>query len=174
MYIRSRTVEGARALVRRLGSQVGFPVIAVENNQALTEATYVITASNARLPLFERDAIRRDTVVLHLGGNETPGSFIRLALEQGTVICDDMHAVCHRGSQSLSLYFRERGLTLSGEAAKYQIRDLWSLPAPGKVDYRRPALVTCVGLPVLDLYLTQHVFETSREQGDLTRARALT
>lgn len=170
VYVKSRSPEGAENLTRAYHN-LPFPVVAARDMDRLGACAYVITASNAAAPVFDANALAHDALVLHLGGDETPGAYIRRTLEQGTVFCDDVDAVCHRASQSVSLYFKSRGLKLSEQAPKYQIGNLWSLSRNPRVAFRKPALVTCVGLPVLDLYVAQHVFE-GRQQQEVSTAGA--
>jgi alanine dehydrogenase len=169
LYVMSRTPDSARRFAESLGARVSFPVVASEGAE-LGAAEYVITASNAREPLFAADALADGAVVLHLGGDETPAGFIRRALERGSVFCDDVHSVSHRNSQSLALYFSRAGRRLEDEAARYQVLNLWDALRQPRSLHRLPALVTCVGLPVLDLYLVQRVFELARGRSEARAA----
>lgn len=162
LYVRSRTPAGAEALVATFTARTSFPLVAAPTLDALPDCTLIITASNANAPLFEPWQVGDDTVVLHLGGDETPDELIRYILEAGTVICDDIETVAHRRSQSLPLFFLRTGRSLDAMADAYQVRNLWQI-LDENTPYRMPALVTCVGLPVLDLYLAQHVYETARD-----------
>ncbi|RQR79244.1 ornithine cyclodeaminase [Burkholderia sp. Bp9012] len=166
LYVKSHEMERAEAFARDAATRVSYPVVAVERLDRLSFCEFVVTASNAASPLFAAEDIGRDAVVLHLGGNETPASWIRHVLETGTVICDDVQTVAHRHSQSLALYFSAQGRSLEDSALPYQILDLWQILDDPTFNGRRPALVTCVGMPVLDLYLAQYAYE----QNDLTLA----
>lgn len=162
LYIRSRTQASTDAFVARLAPQVSFPLVAAPTLDALPDCTLIVTASNANAPLFEAWQVGDASIVLHLGGDETPDELIRYILEAGTVICDDIDTVAHRRSQSLPLFFARTGRSLESMANAYQVRNLWQI-LDEDTPYRLPALVTCVGLPVLDLYLAQHVYETARD-----------
>jgi Predicted ornithine cyclodeaminase, mu-crystallin homolog len=159
VYIRSRTEESSRRLSRSLKDKVPFPLIAVAGNERAVECRLVITASNANAPVFEVDDLAPDVVLLHLGGDECPAAFIRQALRRGTVVCDDIHIVATRGSQSLPLYFTRRGSNLEDAASLFGISNLAIIRAAQSCDYPSPVFVTCVGIPMLDLYLAQHVYE---------------
>ncbi|WJS05492.1 ornithine cyclodeaminase [Roseibium aggregatum] len=158
IYVKTRSGESAAKLAAQF-AHLPFKIVASAEAAELKTCNLVITASNAAKPLFDADQLSHDVVVLHLGGLETPDRFIRRALEAGTVFCDDTEAVCHRGSQSLAHYFKSRGQSLLEEAPKFQIGNLWTLPRTPEVRYRKPVLITCVGLPVLDLFVAQRVFE---------------
>ncbi len=162
LYVRSRTQASAEAFVAGLTPHVSFPLVAAPTLDPLPDCALIITASNASAPLFEAWQVGDASVVLHLGGDETPNELIRYILEAGTVICDDIETVAHRRSQSLPLFFLRTGRSLEAMADAYQARNLWQI-LDDDTPYRLPALVTCVGLPVLDLYLAQHVYETARD-----------
>lgn len=123
------------------------------------QADLVITATNAGSPIMSADMLHKDVAVLHLGGDELPVAFIEQALARGTVICDDVDSVCHRNSQSLPLYFSRQNLRLSDLAGLFKVRSLHEHTLRGEPARARPALMTCVGLPVLDLYLAQWLYE---------------
>ncbi|VBD50735.1 ornithine cyclodeaminase [Burkholderia pseudomallei] len=162
LYIRSRTQASAEAFVAQLAPHVSFALVAAPTLDALPDCTLIVTASNANAPLFEAWQVGDASIILHLGGDETPDELIRYTLEAGTVICDDIDTVAHRRSQSLPLFFARTGRSLEAMANAYQVRNLWQI-MDENTPYRLPALVTCVGLPVLDLYLAQHVYETARD-----------
>ena len=122
-------------------------------------ADLVITATNAGTPVVAPEMLGEDVVVLHLGGDELPAGFIERTLEHGSVVCDDVATVCHRNSQSLALYFSRQGRRLEDLANLYGVRNLHELAGASPVPLRHPALFTCVGLPVLDLYLAQWLYE---------------
>ncbi|MFE0753199.1 hypothetical protein ACFW16_04545 [Inquilinus sp. NPDC058860] len=160
VYVKSRTPERAAAFAAEQSARTAFPVIAVADEGRLPACRLVVTASNAREPVFDAASIGPEAVVLHLGGDETPPALIRSMLESGTVMCDDVHSVSHRNSQSLALYFSRSGRSLEAEAGRYQILSAWQAMAGQGAAWRRPALLTCVGLPVLDLYVAQSIHET--------------
>ncbi|CAM8820009.1 ornithine cyclodeaminase [Burkholderia pseudomallei] len=162
LYVRSRTHASAKAFVAALTPRASFPLVVARTLDALPDCMLIITASNADAPLFDAWRVGDDATVLHLGGDETPDELIRYILEVGTVVCDDIDTVAHRRSQSLPLFFLRTGRSLDAMAEAYQVRNLWQI-LDEDTPYRMPALVTCVGLPVLDLYLAQHVYETARD-----------
>lgn len=97
---------------------------------------------------------------------------IERTLDTGTVLCDDVHAVDQRNSQSLALYFSRKNRSLASEAERFRIRNISQALASPPVPLRGPALVTCVGLPALDLYVAQSLYEQEIGQGALAGATA--
>lgn len=156
--VRSRTAQAAEALARDFEDRAPFQVKAVTDNAELSDATFVITATNARGPVFGDDELNPAAVTLHLGGDEVPAATLQRVLRRGRVACDDIKTVSRRNSQSLALHFSRQGMTLE---AVGPLLGILELSAPGKwvLDPREPLSITCVGLPMLDLYTVQAVYE---------------
>ena len=161
IYLKARRLERANALQASLSMTLPFDVVAVEDNSFLAEADFVITATNADRPVFSDQELKRDACLLHLGGDEVPVETLRRVLRQGLVGCDDLATVSRRNSQSLALQFSKAGASLEALGPHLGILELsktseWDLQ-PGM-----PLSVTCVGLPVLDLYVVAALFRKYR------------
>ncbi|MBB3594809.1 alanine dehydrogenase [Rhizobium sp. BK529] len=158
IFIRSRRIENARALAIALSGETTIPLRCVEDNNAMRDCALVVTATNARGPVFGDEELAEDATTLHLGGDEAPADYLRRALRSGLVICDDLQTVSRRNSQSIALHFSRQGLSLEAVGPLIGIRSLcqmgdWSVDAEG------PTCITCVGLPVLDLFVAQASYE---------------
>lgn len=158
IYVRSRSGISAHQLVERQRQLLGVPLEAVADNQKLRECRFVITASNASAPVFDIAHICPNAVVLHLGGDETPASYIQNVLRSGLALCDDISMVSRRNSQSLALYFSRMGSTLEQLGPVLGVSNLKDCCDASGVS-ERPILITCVGLPMLDLYVAAQVYE---------------
>lgn len=158
IYVRSRSGISARQLVKRQGQPLGIQLEAVAANQKLRGCRFVITASNASAPVFDIAEICPDAVVLHLGGDETPAGYIKNALRSGLALCDDISMVSRRNSQSLPLYFSRMGSTLEQLGPVLGVSNLKDFRGASGVS-EGPILITCVGLPMLDLYVAAQVYE---------------
>ncbi|TBZ41303.1 ornithine cyclodeaminase [Rhizobium leguminosarum] len=158
IFIRSRSVQGVEKLISDLTDQTSFRLHAVSDNKRMKECAVVITATNARQPLFEDEELDTGAVTLHLGGDEVPETYLQRALKSGTVVCDDIKTVCRRNSQSIALYFSRRALSLEEIGPLLGVREL-SAPADWIRQEGTPVCVTCVGLPMLDLYAAQAIYE---------------
>ncbi len=157
ILVRSRRLDNAERFAAAAARRTGLEVRAISPADE-APADMIITATNAAAPIIPVEALVGDVVVLHLGGDELPAPFIERALGNGTVVCDDVSSVCHRNSQSLALFFSRQGVRLSDLAGLFRIRSLHEAMTATSL-LRRPVLVTCVGLPVLDLYLAQWLYE---------------
>lgn len=154
IFIRSRLPENAIRFVDATAPSTPITLIPAEDNASLAECAFVITATNAREPVFEDHELARDVATLHLGGDEVPGAYLKRALRTGTVICDDLKTVSRRNSQSVSLYFSRKGLSLETTGPLLGIGEL-SAPTGWQDSRPGPVCVTCVGLPMLDLYAAE-------------------
>ncbi|AJD42408.1 ornithine cyclodeaminase [Rhizobium sp. SEMIA 4085] len=159
IYVRSRSRASAQRLVEKHGPTAGVPLETASDNRKLRDCRFVITASNASVPVFAAQDIFANAVLLHLGGDETPVDHIQTVLRSGLAICDDVSMVSRRNSQSLALYFSRMGATLEQLGPFLGVMGFKDLPVGGDVP-DRPILITCVGLPMLDLYVAAHVYET--------------
>lgn len=158
IFVRSRFLESAARFVEAAAPTTPIALVPVVDNAALAECALVVTATNARDPIFEDRELARDAATLHLGGDEVPEAYLMRALRTGTVICDDLKTVSRRNSQSVSLYFSRRGLSLETAGPLLGIGEFsavagWQHSRPG------PVCVTCVGLPMLDLYVAEATWE---------------
>ncbi|OHV77208.1 hypothetical protein [Rhizobium sp. LCM 4573] len=159
IYVRSRSGISAHQLVERQGKALGIRLEAVADNKKLCDCRLVITASNADAPVFETTEIYPNAIVLHLGGDETSASYIQNVLRSGIALCDDISMVSRRNSQSLALYFSRMGSTLEQVGPMLGVSNLADFRDASAAS-ERPILITCVGLPMLDLYVAAQVYET--------------
>ena len=158
VFVRSRTVEGAEALVHAIDGRTPFRLESVTDNRKLADCSFVITASNARGPVFEDHELNPAAVTLHLGGDEVPAACLQRVLRRGRVACDDIKTVSRRNSQSLALHFSRQGLSLEAVGPILGILEL-SAPGDWVLEPGEPVSITCVGLPMLDLYAVQAAYE---------------
>ncbi|WMT92562.1 ornithine cyclodeaminase [Pelagibacterium sp. H642] len=162
VWVKTQSLGTAQAFVRSL-AHTDLPLMAVGDNARLAEADLVVTASNAKSPVFSANQPNARAVVLHLGGDETPASYLTQMLRHGTLVCDDVAMVSQRNSQSLSLLFSARGTSLETQGPLLGIAGLADL-VEGSVPIERPVHITCVGLPSLDLYVAAYLYEALRAQ----------
>lgn len=160
VFIRSRSVDTAVQLAAKLSARVTFPLVAVDDNAELRSCDLVITASNAKQPVFEDAEANPQAVTLHLGGDETPPQYIQRVLKTGRVLCDDLGMVSRRNSQSLALYFSKGQSTLEMLGPLLGVTSFSDLSDEVQKRPHEPLHMTCVGLPMLDLYVAKYVYET--------------
>lgn len=169
IFVRSRTYEGAASMVAHTQPQTTIPLIPVADNSRLCDCAFVVTASNARQPVLEDRELAADAVTLHLGGDEVPQAYLQRALRTGTLVCDSLAMVSHRRSQSLALHFWRNGLSLETAGPLLGVHELsttqdWYSKPDG------PVCITCVGLPMLDLYVAQATYEKYQKARDTIAA----
>ncbi|HEX6102341.1 MAG TPA: ornithine cyclodeaminase [Alphaproteobacteria bacterium] len=151
----SRHHASAAALVERLRGSVSIELAAAQDRGALAEADLLITATTARGPVVAAEEIPPGITTLLLGGDELPGSYIEAVLADGLVYCDSVASVAHRNVQSLSLHFSRRGESM----AAAPIRSLAQEMVHPAWEAGRPVHVSCIGLPALDLYVTEYLYD---------------
>lgn len=158
IVVRGRSRQGLEALLADVRDRTKIPVTPASDNARLSSCRVVITATNARSPVFDDSDLHPNAITLHLGGDEAPVEYLQRALRTGLVVCDDIQTVSRRNSQSLALHFSRRRLLLEQVGPLIGIREL-SRPGEWDVGSDCPICVTCVGLPTLDLYVAQASYE---------------
>jgi alanine dehydrogenase len=158
VFVRGRSDAALDKLISDFAGRTSFKLKPVLDNSSLSHCDVVITATNARTPLFEDDELDPGAITIHLGGNEAPEAYLQRALRTGLVVCDDIKTVSRRNSQSIALHFSKRTLSLEEIGPLIGIREL-SAPIAFEIDPTAPVCVTCVGLPMLDLYVAQATYE---------------
>ena len=145
----------AKMLCERLRGKVDVELTAARNRRLLREADLLVTATTARNPVVTHEEIPAGITTLLLGGDELPEPYIEAVLADGLVYCDSIASVAHRNVQSLALYHSRRGQPLTGAPVRSlgqeMIHPAWE---PG-----RPVHVSCIGLPALDLYVTEYLYD---------------
>lgn len=157
VFVRTRSATSAQLFAQSL-THLPFIVTPVTDNSALADVDLVITASNAHSPVFASGELKRSAVVVHLGGDETPASCLELMRENGLLACDDIAMVSARKTSSLAQLCRARHGSVKTLAPHWGIKSLAGI-IKGETKPFRPAHITCVGLPSLDLYVAQHVYQ---------------
>ncbi|MBP1852815.1 ornithine cyclodeaminase [Rhizobium halophytocola] len=165
VFVRSRSLETAKLVSHDLSGKLGLPIEAVEDNAMLARCEMVVTATNAAAPVFAEGQLHPGALTLHLGGDEVPETYLRRMLREGRVVCDSLHLVSKRNSQSLALYFSRMGRSLEEIGPLIGVRELVS-PEPPDLAPDEPVCVTCVGLPMLDLFAAEATFSKYRRQLD--------
>jgi alanine dehydrogenase len=157
VFVRARRLDSARKLSASIPGSCPFDVIPVEDNRDLAEADFIVTATNSDHPLFSDEDVRADACFLHLGGDEVPEATLRRILRKGHLGCDDLSTVSRRGSQSLALMFSRQGSSLEALGTHLGIAEL-SKTADWAFEPGTPVSFTCVGLPMLDLYVAAALY----------------
>ena len=150
-----RDPNRAQALCDRLRGKTTLELVAARDRRPLAEADLLITATTARNPVVTFEEIPHGITTLLLGGDEFPESYIEAVLTDGLIYCDSITSVAHRNVQSLALYHSRRGRALTDAAIRSlgqeMIHPAWE---PGRAVH-----VSCIGLPALDLYVTEFLYD---------------
>jgi alanine dehydrogenase len=163
VHVKGRSPSSGEAMIADCAGSCDFAMKREDDLTVMRECDMIVTATNAARPIFQASDVGPHTVVAHFGGDETPAEFVANVLANGTIMCDDAASVGRRNSQSLALYFSRQGRSLANEAGALGIVDIDPAMRLPDAAMHSPALVTCVGLPMLDLYLAQRLYESSCE-----------
>jgi alanine dehydrogenase len=142
-------------LCERLRGKVAVELAPGRSRRQLREADLLITATTARNPVVTPEEIPPGITTLLLGGDELPEAYIAAVLSDGLVYCDSITSVAHRNVQSLALYHSRRGQALTASP----VRSLGQEMIHPAWEAGRPVHVSCIGLPALDLYVTEYLYD---------------
>ncbi len=151
----ARRPDRAQALAERLRNTIAVELVAARDRRPLAEADLLITATTARSPVVAAEEIPPGITTLLLGGDEFPETYIEATLAEGLVYCDGIAAVAHRNVQSLALYYSRRGAALT----EAPVRSLGQEMIHPAWEAGRAVHVSCIGLPALDLYVTEYLYD---------------
>jgi alanine dehydrogenase len=151
----ARDPNRAQILCERLRGKITVELAAARDRRPLGDADLLITATTARNPVVSFEEIPPGITTLLLGGDEFPEGYIEAVLAEGLVYCDSIASVAHRNVQSLALYHSRRGTSLADapirSLGQEMIHPAWE---PGRAVH-----VSCIGLPALDLYVTEYLYD---------------
>lgn len=162
----SRNGISNQAMVEKLGSRVGFRLDAVHDRSILPKATFVITATNAGMPVFESHEIARNAVTLSLGIDDMPADYFDVLLaEGGLLVGDDLVAMEARNVDPLSLYYSRRGMKLTEHGRADGVKGYTEVLCDTALmkeleDWKGPATFMPVGLASLDIAVAAKIYET--------------
>ena len=106
-YVASRTPESEKRFIDRMKEkypEVRFIGCNSDCSQAACNSDIVVTAVSCQKPLLRADAVRPGTYYCHVGGWEDE---YEVPLKASKIVCDDWHALKHRGSPTLARMYRK-------------------------------------------------------------------
>jgi len=171
LRVYSRTPANRERFVSEMNERTSMQIKASSStDEAVKGADYVITATTALNPLVTDCQLKKNVVVLLLGGDEVGREFMKRAHDYGMIFCDDWRLVEHRNVQSLPFLYHEakRGEHSNFRMDESRINDIWKV-IDGQIDlrYRNPecVFINCVGLPDLDLKVAQRMYDLAVSRG---------
>ncbi len=148
--------------VDRMRKKIGIKILSVSSvEEAVSNADYVITATNALNPVVNDPSLKEKSTVLLLGGDEVGMQFLYRCYYHGLLVCDDWELVKHRNVQSLPyLYNKDKQLK------EEKIIELWQL-ITGKISPTnyKCACINCVGIPALDIKVANRIYNMAIQKG---------
>jgi alanine dehydrogenase len=148
--------------VVRMQEKIGIKILGVSSvAEAVSNADYVITATNALNPVVDDPLLKEKSTVLLLGGDEIGTQFLYRCYHRGLLVCDDWELVKHRNCQSLPYFFNQ-----DKQLKEKKIIELWQL-ITGKISPTNYAsvCVNCVGVPALDIKVASKMYNMAIQTG---------
>ncbi|MCJ9670358.1 MULTISPECIES: hypothetical protein [unclassified Neorhizobium] len=166
------TGPSADRLVQELKADLGrLPIASTTTKDLLAEADLVVTVTGASVnrssinssdeALFELADLKSDAATTSLGIETYSDEYLWEVLESGTPVVDHIILVGTRGVDCLPRFFAKQGMDFLKEAGAHGVLNMFELNPGQKRD--GPIHMEAVGMPILDAYVTEHVFHKLAE-----------
>lgn len=151
-------------LVAELQPNLQTRLVAVADKTLLSQADFVIAATNTRAPVVTVEELGSNTRTLGLGVDEFPASYFdELIARKGPMVVDDIDAVESRNRDAVAYYYSRKGQRLSEEGRKDGVQnyaDVFKNSAVmAKLEEVGPAHMCAVGLASIDIKVASHIYE---------------
>lgn len=164
VYVVNRSVERAQEFARKL-ARSGLKAIVATAREACEHADIIITATSARAPLLDPDAVRPGTHISCMGADavgkqELPPELLRDAL----LFCDEIDQSLRIGEfQHVAEAVRSGSL-----AAPRNLGDVLAGRQPHRVDDASITIFDSSGLALQDLFLADCLLYEAQQRGLLS------
>lgn len=148
-YVASRTPESEKRFIdcmKEKHPEVRFIGCNSDCSQAACNSDIVVTAVSCQKPLLRADAVRPGTYYCHVGGWEDE---YEVPLKASKIVCDDWHALKHRGSPTLARMYRKGFLKDTDIYAN--LAEIVDGTKPGRENEQEITYFNSIGLSFIDV-----------------------
>lgn len=158
--VSGRTASHADALAGALRSEgIDAESLGSDMATAVRGADTVVTAISGQAPMLKADWIDGGALYCHVGGWEDECAVVKKA---DAIVCDNWHALKHRGSPTLARMYME-GL-LGDEDVNADLHEVVTGGKPGRVSDDHFIYFNAIGLSFADVCVAAWLLERARAQ----------
>lgn len=159
--VSGRTVAHANALAEQLRSE-GIAAISFGSDMAMAVrgADTVVTAISGQEPVLKAGWLEDGALYCHVGGWEDEYA---VAQKADLIVCDNWHALKHRGSPTIARMYKE-GL-LSDKDVYADLHEVVMGKKPGRTDDGQLIYFNAIGLSFADVCVAAWLMERAEAQG---------
>lgn len=159
--VSGRTASHADALARALCSEgVDAVSLGFDMERAVRGADTVVTAISGQAPVLKADWIEGGALYCHVGGWEDEYA---VAKKTDAIVCDNWHALKHRGSPTLARMYME-GL-LGDEDVNADLHEVVTGGKPGRVSDDQFIYFNAIGLSFADVCVASWLLDRAKALG---------
>lgn len=159
--VSGRTASHADALARALCSEgVDAVSLGFDMERAVRGADTVVTAISGQAPVLKADWIEGGALYCHVGGWEDEYA---VAKKADAIVCDNWHALKHRGSPTLARMYME-GL-LGDEDVNADLHEVVTGGKPGRVSDDQFIYFNAIGLSFADVCVASWLLDRAKALG---------
>lgn len=155
--VASRTSESEKKFIDEMSvlyPDVKFVPCNSDYRKASLDADVIVTAVSCQEPLLKADTIKPGTYYCHVGGWEDEYD---VPLKADKIVCDDWHALKHRGSPTIArLYVEGR---LRDEDIHGNVSDLVTGRIPGRENDEEFTYFNAIGLSFVDVAVARAFYK---------------
>ena len=166
-YVASRTPESEKRFIDRMKEkypEVRFIGCNSDCSQAACNSDIVVTAVSCQKPLLRADAVRPGTYYCHVGGWEDE---YEVPLKASKIVCDDWHALKHRGSPTLARMYR-KGI-LKDTDIYANLAEIVDETKPGRENEQEITYFNSIGLSFIDVGIAYDFYKKVSRQDQFGR-----
>ncbi len=159
--VSGRTASHADSLAEALRSE-GIEASSFGSDMAgaVRRADTVVTAISGQEPVLKADWLEGGALYCHVGGWEDEYAVAKRA---DTIVCDNWHALKHRGSPTLARMYM-KGL-LEDEDVSADLHEIVTGERPGRLSDSQFIYFNAIGLSFADVCVAAWLFERAKARG---------
>lgn len=161
--VASRTVKSEKQFIDEMSMiypNVNFVCCNSDYKKASIDADIIVTAVSCQEPLLKADAIKPGTYYCHVGGWEDEYD---VPLKADKIVCDDWHALKHRGSPTIARLFVEG--RLKDEDIHGNVSDLVTGRISGRENDEEFTYFNSIGLSFVDVAVANAFYKKVTDSG---------
>jgi len=154
-------LERSVAFAKEVSENLNIEVKAVKSAQEAIEGSdIVVSATTAKEPIVKAEWIKEGCFYSHVGGNEAEYSVIKKA---DKIVVDDWEGIKHRGTQTLSIMFKEN--LFEDKDIYAELGEIVTGKKCGRENNKEFIYFNSIGMALDDLAVAKRIYKRAKQEG---------